>query len=154
MDYFLLKQSNQIAWNQNEISQSKEATLCKLDDITQFKGIDYLSKENLISDRLKLILESFLPKNIWKPYVFMDMKKEKQEIFWNLEAEIYLPDKLELNSIGYPHRMQIDVEKIPRIFRIVQKKGMVFIFLHLSVAESMLRRGILGLDYIPISIFF
>lgn len=150
MDYFLFKQAGQFMLDGKEVSGTEEATLCKANDITQVRGMDYIAHGGLVSDRLKLLLESFLPKNIWRPYIFMDMAKGEQEAFWYLELETYVPGQLELNATGYPCKMQVDIETVPRIFKIAAKNGATFIIAHLSVAESMMRRGIVGLELVPV----
>ena len=84
MDYFIIKQLDTVVVNHKDIKDSEEATICKLDDISKVRGIDFIAKDGLISESLKQLFELYCPKNIWKPFVYMDVLKVEQEAFWYL----------------------------------------------------------------------
>lgn len=152
-DYFRLIQKENVAIRKKGIDIQAEAVICKVEGTEPLQGIDFLESENIISERLKLRWEAFLPRRTWKPYVFVDMEKKKQEIFWNLELKKYVPEQAFWNGDGTLSRVVFQEKKIPRICNVAAKKGERVILLDLSVLESMLRREIRGVKWEPVLVY-
>ncbi len=152
MDYFLLKQLGNISIPKPENANQDEPSIRIMQDISLLEKFDYLAVEALVSDRMKLLLEQFLLDLEWQPCAFIDPSKKKQIIFWYLPPLPYLPEQITFAPNGTPHSIQIKKEdfckKSPGIFRIPHPKGTPFVVVHLSVAESILRRGFCGLELV------
>ncbi len=153
-DYFLLKQKWAVALpkrNASEkLSASTEPTVRIMADTSVLEKFDYLSTDALVSDRLKLLFEQYLWGYDWRPCAFVSLTSQKQQTFWFLPQIAYTPEQIETDSAGIPCSLHIKeadfAQKSPGIFRICSPRNDPFIIVHLSVAESMLRRGICGLE--------
>lgn len=155
MDYFLMKQSGTITIPKAPKTDPLEPSVRIAEDLSSFPKFDYIADGQLISDPLKQLVEQYLPEQFWRPCVFVDPKKKEQVTFWFLPALPYVPSKVVFASNGIPSAVYVDekdfAEKSPGIFRIRNPKGAVFIVVHLSIAESILRRGICGLELVRLS---
>lgn len=155
MDYFLMKQLGTISIPRapkSEIRTSLEPSVRIAEDLSPFYKLDYIAGEQLISDSLKQLIEQYLPEQIWRPCVFIVPQKKEQVTFWFLPRLPYVPKQVVTASNGIPVAVYVDeqdfAEKSPGIFRIRSPKGSIFIIVHLSVAESILRRGICGVELV------
>lgn len=152
MDYFLLKQSGTISIPKPprpEAAPSQEPSIRIMEGVSSLDKFDYIAVEHLISDPFKQLLEQYLLGQPWRPCVFVEPLKKAQKAFWFLPPLPYLPDRVVFASNGMPAAVYINEQdfagKSPGIFRIRGPKGTVYIIMHLSIAESILRRGICGL---------
>lgn len=157
MDYFMIKQTGTIVIPKEEsfasfAASSTEISIRPMADLSQLDRFDYIASETLISDRLKLLFEQYLIEQDWKPCVFIDQERKLQKTFWFLPSLPYQPRKIIYASNGLPAAIYIEesdfAKKSPGIFRIRCRKGPHTVIVHLSVAESMLRRGICGLEFV------
>ena len=172
MDYFMIKQSGTIvipreskleaqkqnvpprksAGSDSPIPSSPDISVRPMSDISSLDRFDYISAETLLSDRLKLLFEQYLIDQDWKPCVFIDQEKKLQKTFWFLPPLPYQPSRIIYASNGLPAYVYIEesdfARKSPGIFRIRSHKGPHTVIVHLSVAESILRRGICGLELV------
>ncbi|MDE7312409.1 MAG: hypothetical protein K2N87_12450 [Eubacterium sp.] len=159
MDYFLLKQSGTVtipkapkteASTSADTSGAQEPSVRVMEHVGVLGKFDYIAREHLVSDRLKQLLELYLPGFAWRPCVFIDPPRKEQQTFWFLPALPYLPRRVVTASNGMPAAIFISEQdfarKAPGVLRIRSPKGTVFFLVHLSVAESILRRGICGLE--------
>lgn len=151
MDYLLLKQADSLAVKRGEITETDGAVICKSDDIQELHGVDFLEREGLASDRLKLLLEAYLVQKDWRACIFVNPGKAGAETFWFLDPEEYTPAQTGLDPASILTKLYFSDTEIPRIFTVKPEKGVKSLVLHLSVAESILRRGILGLRMVPLS---
>ena len=127
MDYFLLKQSGTVTVPKapkTEDTSLEDPSVRIIHDIPSLQKFDYIAGEHLISDRLKQLLEQYLPEQLWRPCVFVDTQTVEQITF---------------------------AEKAPGLLHLRGSKGMSFLVVHLSVAESILRRGICGLELLRLT---
>lgn len=116
--------------------------------------IDYIKlKEifryyHIISDGLKEVFEMYDNSILFQPIILTDLKEEMQKLYWRADIE-----KLECvteNSTMEDFFYEIgDIIKDKKIF-IVRKDFQEHIIVNLYVAESILRRYMLGLTYSPI----
>lgn len=155
MDYFLLKQSGTVSIPKASVSEASDPlapSVRVMDHVDPLDKFDYISREHLISDRLKLLLELYLPRQAWRACVFIDSQRKEQKTFWFLPALAYRPQQVTAASNGMPAAVYVKeqdfAKKAPGILRVRSPKGMVYYLLHLSVAESILRRGICGLELV------
>lgn len=158
MDYFLIKQSGTVFVPKAagpEASSPEEPSVRIAEDLSSMSKYDYIASGQLISDQLKQLIEQYLPEQLWRPCVFVDPKKREQITFWFLPDLPYVPRQVVIASNSIPAAVYIDeqdfAEKSPGIFRIRSPKGTVFLIVHLSVAESILRRGICGLELVRLT---
>lgn len=155
MDYFLIRQSGTISIPkapETEAPASKEPSVRIMEAPDSLDKFDYLAAEHLVSDRFRQLLFQYLPEQLWRPCFFVDPKKARQKTFWFLPSLPYLPKKIITASNGMPTAIYIEeadfAAKAPGILRIRSPKGAACIIVHLSIAESMLRRGICGLELV------
>lgn len=153
MDYFLIRQSGTISIPKapgTESPASKEPSVRIMDDPASLDKFDYLAVEHLVSDRFRQLLSQYLPEQLWRPCFFVNPKKAGQKTFWFLPSLPYLPKKVVTASSGMPAAIYIEesdfASKAPGILLIRSPKRNACMIVHLSVAESMLRRGICGLE--------
>ncbi len=164
MDYFIIKQSGTISIPGEPRSEtqtpdaskpavsSPEISIRAIDDIAALDRFDFIAADTLISDRLKMLLEQYLPAQTWKPCVFINPSRKLQKTFWYLPPLPYQPEQIIYGTNGIPSAISVSrqdfARKSPGIFRIRSHKGPYVVIVHLSVAESILRRGICGLELV------
>lgn len=155
MDYFLLKQLGNISVPRPKNGNQEEPSIRIMQDISSLEKFDYLAVESLVSDRMKLLLEQYLLDSEWQPCAFVEPSKEAQKTFWFLPPLPYLPEEVTFAPNGTLCSIRVKEEdfskKSPGIFRISNPKGTPFVVVHLSVAESILRRGFCGLELVRLS---
>ena len=158
MDYFLIKQSGTVTIPKDTMAKdtsSEDPSVRIMQNVSSLDQFDYISQEHLISDQLKQLLEQYLPEQFWRPCVFVDTQKQEMKTFWFLPDLPYVPKKVVTASNGIPAAVYVDAQdfakKAPAILLIHVSKGMSFLVVHLSVAESILRRGICGLEIIRLN---
>ncbi len=136
-------------------TSSEDPSVRIMQNVSSLDQFDYISQEHLISDPLKQLLEQYLPEQFWRPCVFVDTQKQEMKTFWFLPDLPYVPKKVVTASNGIPAAVYVDAQdfakKAPAILLIHVSKGMSFLVVHLSVAESILRRGICGLEIIRLN---
>lgn len=101
--------------------------------------IDYIAEENLISDRLKNLIEMYLPK-----LEYESVKKDKKT-FWKFNPPVYEGCSVEYNN-GTISKILFISNTIPLAFTICSPEKK-YVMVRLAMAESILRRGILGLKF-------
>lgn len=155
MDYFLIKQSGTVSIpkaQKTEVASPEDPSVRITHDIPSLDKFDYIADEHIVSDTLKQLLEQYLPEQLWRPCVFVDTKALQYKTFWFLPPLSYVPERVVLNSKGMPAAVYVNAkdfaEKAPCILHIRGAKNSSFIVVHLSVAESILRRGICGLELV------
>lgn len=155
MDYFLLKQSGTITIPKDprpKDAQPEEPSVRIMQNVTALDSFDYIAQDHLVSDRLKQLLEQYLPEQDWCPCVFVDTKKQEMRTFWFMPDLPYVPQSVAAASNGIPTAVYVDARdfagKAPGILHIRNGKGAGFLVVHLCVAESILRRGICGLEVV------
>lgn len=158
MDYFLMKQSGTVTIPKDVRKKDvppAHPSVRIMHNLPCLDKFDYIAGEHLVSDTLKLLLEQYLPEQLWRPCVFVDTNAADQRTYWFLPSLPYVPEKVVTASNGMPAAVYVNPEdfaqKAPGILHIRGTKGTSFIVVHLSVAESMLRRGICGVELVRLS---
>lgn len=101
----------------------------------------------LVSDRLKALLEKYMPGLEWEAAILTDFQQARQDVYWVLRPPII--DCLSAKTEWYPNDTlkrlvlrQGEMESpVFRIERLIEPH----IYIHLSVAESLLRRSFTGI---------
>ena len=126
--------------------QGYAAEIRETSDLSAFYGIDFSARDGLISERLKLLMERYMPKYRFTPVVFLDAKKQEQIGFWRFSPPILAPARYqaEYKNTGVISRIDVTSEDAPVVFSVRAPKGAWSVVVHAAVAESMLRRGIFG----------
>ncbi|WP_043922594.1 hypothetical protein [Paenibacillus terrae] len=101
----------------------------------------------LVSDRMKALLEKYMPGLEWRAAILTDFQQARQEVYWVLRPPMV--DLLSSQTEWYPNdtlkRLILrQGEMEPPVFRI---EGLIepHIYIHLAVAESLLRRSFTGI---------
>ncbi|MFK4303943.1 hypothetical protein ABH892_004071 [Paenibacillus sp. RC254] len=101
----------------------------------------------LMSDRLKALLEKYMPGLEWKAAILTDFQQARQDVYWMLRPPIV--DCVSAQTEWYPNdvlkHLVLKKGDIPSpVFRIA---GLIepHIYIHLAVAESLLRRSFTGI---------
>lgn len=101
----------------------------------------------LVSDRVKSLLEKYMPELAWKAAILTDFEHARQVAYWVLRPPVV--DCLSSQSERYPDEtlkrlILRQVEGMPPVMRIA---GLLepYIYIHLAVAESLLRRSLTGI---------
>lgn len=151
MDYFLLKQLGTISIPREKEHNQEEPSIRIMENISSLERFDYLAEEALFSDRLKLLLKQYLIEKDWRPCTFVEPEKQEQKTFWFLPPLACSPDNVVFGSNSIPCSISINEEAFARkssgIFYIPNQKGTPFVIVHISIAESILRRGFCGLGF-------
>lgn len=134
-----------------------QMTLSQEDDAPLFLAIQLHSQSMfpdfleypvpLVSNRMKALLEKYVPGIEWRAAILTDLKEARQEVYWVLRPpeEDCLSDSTE----RYPDRtlkhlvLQYGKDLSP-IFQIAEVME-PYIFINLALAESLLRRPFIGI---------
>lgn len=98
----------------------------------------------LVSDELKKVLNMYDSTLVFKTVILSNLKEQTQKVYWLVLADSLdvLDEKTEFYKNGWEKKIVIDEKKVQghKIFQINGlKKSQLFI--HLDVAESILRRN-------------
>jgi len=146
MDYFVLEQIDYFSINAVKTGETKTAVLLKSSDIGELLKFDYIHKGSLISDRVKLLFEKYLPYNKWIMNGYVDIEKGTQAVFWQMKLFEYIQlEGTVFRNDGIVRKISLVDSSTPVIFKVKSPRGVVSDIVHVSVAESLLRRKYLGL---------
>lgn len=166
MDYFLLKQDERYANIPILIDVVKKFGLLNLERLNAHKVPDTLifyvqaDKETsyldildrqlyIVSGRLKKIIAKYVPDTMYKMLPLIDLKHERQETYYLpiIEEIAALSPENEFNlDKSVIQKLVLDAEKIQghKIFKI-KESAKPLVAVRLDVAESILRRGFMGI---------
>ena len=130
--------------------KSDKAEVVKASDLGRFSEIDYDTRSELISDRLKRLFELFLSRYDFVPVVYLDMQKKEQAVFWRFRPDVFEDYKAEYRNDGVVSRITYLSDDAPITFTARSPKGVRSIIVRMAVTESALRRAILGLKFTKI----
>lgn len=132
------------------ISETYESTI--FHDYLTTASVKY--QYHIISDRLKLLISLYLLNYDWTPVVLID-QFDKGYLYWFLEPINIncISSKTSFNHDRTLKELIIDKQNIGKnpVFQVntqIQKANIV----RLDLAESMLRRGFLGIDFIKVGV--
>jgi len=128
-----------------------DAAVVKAHDLERFSEIDYDSRSELISDRLKMLIERYMPKYDFQPVVYLDIEKQEQVVFWRFRPPVYAKFEADYRNDGIVSQISFPDNNAPIIFTARSPKGTRSIVVRMAVAESTLRRCILGLKFTKVN---
>jgi len=124
-----------------------DAEVIVTSNLSRFEEIDYDARSELISDRLKLLMEMYMPKYDFSPVVYLDTAKEEQMVFWRFRPPQYDDYEASYRNDGTVSHIAFRDDRYPIAFTARSPRGKRSIIVRLAVAESALRRCILGLKF-------
>jgi len=124
-----------------------DAEVVNAADLAHYSDIDYDSRSELISDRLKLLLERYMPAYDFQPVVYLDVEKQEQLVFWRFRPPNYENYQATFRNDGIVSYISFPDNNAPIVFTARSPKGVRSIVVRMAVAESTLRRCILGLKF-------
>jgi len=118
MRYFVMEHIN------NEMArrpQGYAAEIRETSDLSAFYGIDFAARDGLISERLKLLMERYMPKYRFTPVVFLDTKKQEQIGFWRFSPPILSPAyyQADYRNTGVISHISVTHENAPVVFSVL-----------------------------------
>ena len=131
--------------------KGEDAAVVRASDLSRFGEIDYDSRSELISDRLKMLMERYMPKYDFQPVVYMDTEKQEQSVFWRFRPLTYGDYEATYRNDGIISQIVFPNNNAPIVFTARSPKGVRSIAVRMAVAESTLRRCILGLKFTKIN---
>jgi hypothetical protein len=131
--------------------KGENAEVVKTSDVGRFSEIDYDSRNELISEKLKLLFEQYMPKYNFQPVVYLDVEKSEQAVFWRFRPPAYDDYQAVYRNDGIVSHITFPNNDAPIMFTTRSPKGVRSIAVRMAVAESTLRRCILGLKFTKIS---
>ena len=133
------------------VSGGKSSEVVIASNLSLFDNIDYDARSELISERLKLLLEKYLPKYDFQPVVYLDAAKNDQMIFWRFRPPTYDDYDVVYRNDGIVSHITFRDERYPIVFTARSPRGVRSIVVRLAVAESTLRRCILGVKFTKVT---
>jgi hypothetical protein len=131
--------------------KGEKAEVILASDLSRYRGIDYDARNELISERLKQIIQRYMPNCVSKPVVYLDTGKNEQAIYWRFKPPVYEDIKADFRSDGIVSEIIFLNSNAPSMFTVISPKGVRSIAVRVAVAESILRRGILGLTFTEVA---
>jgi hypothetical protein len=117
-------------------------------DIQRFRSIDYDMRNQLISERLKNLMSQFLLNYDFVPFIFLDSDTRDSLVFWRFRPPIYKGVEATFRNDGIVSSIEFGRESdAPIAFTVKSRRGVRSIVVRVAVAESALRRSILGVDF-------
>ena len=132
------------------IPKGESAEVVQSSDLGRFSDIDYDARNELISDRLKLLMERYMTKYDFRPVVYLDREKEDQIVFWRFRPPLYEDYQAAYRKDGVVSHISFTNSNAPIVFTTRSPKGVRSIVVRMAVAESVLRRCILGVKFTKI----
>ena len=138
--YFVMEQLDNIP----NIPPPKTTEVQKMTNLMNINGIDYFTRYSLISDDLKKLIEIFMPGYNFELAAYLDSEKQDVITLWTFNPPVCGDFETVYRTDGHVSHIT-PTDDMPRIFMVKSPKGIHSIIVHLTVAESMLRRNIYGL---------
>lgn len=132
------------------VPKSESAEVIQSSNLSRFSEIDYDYRGGLISDRLKLLMTLYLPKYDFQPIVYLDTEKNEQAMFWRFCPPLYEDYQATYRNDGFVSHISFPNTGAPIVFTARSPKGVRSVIVRMAVAESALRRSIVGLKFTKI----
>ncbi|WP_270169005.1 pentapeptide repeat-containing protein [Paenibacillus sp. SYP-B4298] len=106
----------------------------------------------LVSDRLKRVLEMYVPAADWQLVVLADVARCRQELYWVplLQVIAGAGEGTEWHRDGTVRQLVLNSSQVTSAVFRVQEMHSLAIYVELAVAESILRRGMTGIRLEPV----
>ena len=146
MDYFVLEQIDHVSINSIKVGETKNSVLYKSNEISKLLKFDYIHKGSLVSERVKQLFESYLPHNRWVMNGYVDTENGDTLVFWKMGLFECIPLQGSVfRNDGIVKMISLSDDSLPVVFKVRSPRGVISDIVHISVAESLLRRKYLGL---------
>jgi hypothetical protein len=149
MRYFVMESTENISLPPAPKNDSAEIVI--VSEVGKYIDVDYDYRSELISERLKLLMGMHMPGYDFKPVVYLDQPKEEKLVFWRFRPAPYSEYEAEYRNDGVISRLVLLGRNAPIVFTVKSPKGVRSVVARLAVAESALRRGILGIKFVKIT---
>ena len=114
-------------------------------------NVDYDYRNSLISDKLHTLLSSFLLRFNFESVIYSSSDGSEHAIFWKFNPPIYTDCQASYRNDGIVSHIAFTNDRAPIAFTTCSPKGVRSIVVRMAVAESALRRGILGLKFTKVT---
>ena len=145
MRYYVMEEFGNVSLP--TVPKGEDAEVVISSELERFSEIDFDPHGELVSDRLKLLLERYMPKYDFQPVVFLDTKKQAQMVFWRFTPPDFDGYKAEFRNDGVISHISFLSDDFPIVFTARSPRGVRSVVVRMAVAESTLRRSILGLKF-------
>lgn len=119
-------------------------------NVSRFREVDYDERSRLISDRFKLLIELYTLKSDYESVVYLDTEKQEQAVFWRFSPALYENYQAIYKNNGIISHISFNDNDAPIMFTAKSPRGVRSVIVSMAVAESALRRGILGVKFTKI----
>jgi hypothetical protein len=133
------------------VPKGVNAMAVEASDLKRYSGIDYDARSELISDRLKLLMERYLPRYDYQPVVYVDRDRNEQLRFWRFRPGHYTDCQATFRSDGVVSHISFPNNDAPVVFTARSARGVRSIVVRLAVVESCLRRNMFGLKFTKVN---
>ena len=131
--------------------KGENSNIVLVPDLNNFNEIDYDSRNGLISDRLRALIESYIPGHNFETVVYLSSDRAEQAVFWKFNPPLYRDYRAAYRNEGIVSHISFSNDHAPITFTAKSPKGVGSIVVRMAVAESALRRGILGLKFTAVT---
>lgn len=145
MRYFVMEGLGTVLLPPAPKGENPEVVLAS--DLGRFGEVDYDLRHELISNRLKMVIEHYLPRFDFQPLVYLDIEKQEQAVFWRFRPIQYTDYQATFRNDGIISGISFPNNYAPVIFTARSPRGVRSIVVRIAVAESVLRRCILGVKF-------
>ena len=134
------------------VTKSSGFEIVAAKSIDRFEEVDYAARGAIISNRLKLVMEMYLPKYDFEPVVFVKEGTNDMIEFWRFDPPIFKECDAEYRNDDIVSRISFlsDEVEIPFIFTVTSPKGIKTIVMDMSAVNSILRRCISSIKFTKI----
>jgi len=119
-------------------------------NIDYFDEVDYDSRSQIVSDRLKQLIELYMPEYYFMPVAFITDDRQNHCVFWRFKPPPAKDYNALYRSDGVISHIAFSSDHRPIIFTAKSPKGIESIAVRMAVTESTLCRGILGVKFTEI----
>ena len=145
MRYFTMKTHGNVPLPITKKNEGEEVVLTS--GLSRFSDIDYDVRCELISERLKQLMEMFMPKYNFVPVVYLDIHNKSQLVFFRFRPPFFEDCMASFGNDGTVSHITFAGANAPLVFTVRSPKGIRSIIVSMAVGESALRRKILGVEF-------
>jgi hypothetical protein len=135
------------------VSSGENSDAILTTNLHRFSDIDYDMRNELISERLKNLMNKFLTRYDFLPFFFVDTDTRESLVFWRFRPPVYEGFDATFRNDGIVSHIAFDrFDDVPIAFTVKSPRGVRSIVVRLAVAESALRRSIFGVDFLRVTV--
>lgn len=123
MEYLKITQHHPVSVCYTNITEEDDLVTCTVEQVGELAELDYVEGNKLVSNRLKEVLDLFLPDTKWRMYVFFGADHKSSAVFWQLPSIRFTLQKegslLSLAMVECALRRGIGEYRIEKVTKIV-----------------------------------